>query len=103
MNINTEMTKQMTMVNAYERAKLENSKYMVVFIKMPDLEKPELIINHKDNFESKINYYLKAYDKDLRLNHNKDIQIVNIAFIKDIDYLPEAIEISKHIKMKESE
>jgi len=46
-------------------------------IKMPD-GNTELIINQ--NAKAKIDYIRNAYDDDLRLKNNNDIQIVNYMF-----------------------
>jgi hypothetical protein len=62
----------------------EVADYMVIRVEGATPE-PEVIINSKLNFESKLNYYSKAYDEDLRLKANPDIRIVSFNFIKKAD------------------
>lgn len=39
--------------------------------------KPEVIINRKENFQDKLNYYVEAYNNDLTLKANPNVQIVS--------------------------
>lgn len=47
-----------------------------VAIKLPNLDKPEIIINPSENMEEKLKYYKNAYNDDLTLKTCKDIQII---------------------------
>jgi len=60
-------------------AKQNGLLYMGVAIKMPDLEKLEIIINPYDNFDRKLEYYTKAYNSNLELNTFNKIKIVGIS------------------------
>lgn len=85
----------MVSINKLEKcftvAKETNQKFVGVLIQMQGFEKPELIINENENFESKLAYYKKAYNEDLTLKTFNGIKIVGYAFgtsLNDIyDYL----------------
>lgn len=64
--------------------KIEKSKTsgaLMVFVKIPSCPKCELIINTRENFEIKREYYANAYDDELRLKSNKDIYIDDWFFV----------------------
>lgn len=46
---------------------------------------PEVIINRIENAFAKLSYYLKAYDDDLRLVHNRNIQIIGFTHANSYD------------------
>lgn len=58
----------------------KNSKYVGISVIIEGATKPEVIINSKDNFESKRAYYEKAYDENLKLKFNPAISIVRYTF-----------------------
>lgn len=54
-------------------------KYIGVSIKTEGSSQPEIIINPRENFDAKFDYYMEAYDDDLILiaaKGKKDIRIV---------------------------
>lgn len=55
-------------------------KYIGMKIAMKGFEKPEIIINERENFKSKLNYYKMAYDDNLNLKACSGIKIIDIAF-----------------------
>lgn len=57
----------------------DTNSYIVVAVKTPDTEKPELIINSPENIKSKMKYYAQNYNEFLELNKNKDVKIINYA------------------------
>lgn len=57
-----------------------NEKYIGVKIKMVNMDEPEIIINPRDNFEEKLEYYKKSYNNDLILKACKDIKITNFIY-----------------------
>lgn len=61
----------------------EDANWMVIKVKAFDNE-PEIIINPKGNFDSKLQYYSQAYSEDLTLKNNPNIKIVDFDFIEDI-------------------
>lgn len=54
----------------------ENKNYVGVLVEMQGFEAPELIINGRANFETKLAYYLKAYNEDLTLKTFNGIRIL---------------------------
>ena len=51
--------------NCFQSAKELGYNYVAVKVDMQGFEKPEIIINSKENFEEKLEYYKKAYDENL--------------------------------------
>jgi len=49
-----------------------------VYVMIGDASEPEIIVNPRANFESKLKYYEDAYDDDMCLKYNKDIKIVDV-------------------------
>lgn len=63
-------------------AKAVGARYIGVRIATEGSSQPEIIINPKENFDAKFEYYMKAYDDDLTLisaKGKKDICITGIA------------------------
>ena len=66
----------------------QNKKYVGVKIQMQGFSKPEIIINENENFNSKLDYYKKAYNEDLTLKTFNGIKIVGFTYgdsFKDIE------------------
>jgi len=57
-----------------------DSKFVGVLIKMEGFEKPEIIVNQKENHKSKLAYYKKAYSDDLTLRTFTGIKIIDFGF-----------------------
>lgn len=55
------------------------AEYIGVFVKAHNLQEPEVIVNPKENLSKKLEYYLNAYNNDMRLNSLHSIQIVAIS------------------------
>lgn len=76
----------------FDNAKEENAKYIGVRVEIEGNKEPEIIINSKENFDSKLDYYIGAYDDDLILiseKGKKKIRITGIAqgdTFEDIKY-----------------
>ena len=66
--------------NCFKVAKEKGLPYVGVQISMPDLLKPEVIINPAVNFDAKLEYYKKAYNEDLTLKSFPSIKIVGFGF-----------------------
>lgn len=63
-------------------AKGTGQKYIGVMIQTEGSSEPEVIINPKENFNAKFDYYMAAYDDDLILiatKGKKDIRITGVA------------------------
>lgn len=73
----------MTMDNlekCFKAAQEKNANYVAVSIMMPGFEKPEIIINDKENINSKLEYYKKAYNNDLTLKTFNQIKIIGFTY-----------------------
>lgn len=68
------------LINCFNGAKENNAKYVAVKIEMQGFEKPEIIINKKENFDTKLEYYKKAYNDDLTLKTFNGIKIIGFTF-----------------------
>ena len=59
--------------------------YIGVRIKMQGFDEPEVIINPKENFETKLAYYKKAYNEDLILKSFNGIRIIGFEYGDSFD------------------
>ena len=66
--------------DCFKKALEEDAPYIGVAVRIPNIVRAEVIINKTSNFGEKLKYYQEAYDKNLRLKSNTDIQIVAFAF-----------------------
>lgn len=85
------MTNIYELVKCFNEAIEKDKKYVGVLIKMQGFEAPELIINGRANFKSKLAYYLKAYNEDLTLKTFNGIKIVACAYGQTLDGLYDKI------------
>ena len=53
--------------NTFERAKELDYRFVGVLIEIDGFDKPEVIINQIENFDSKLAYYARTYNENL--NH----------------------------------
>lgn len=63
--------------------------YVAVVIKMEGFPSNEIIINDRNNFDSKLDYYKTAYNEDLTHKFSKGISIVGFTYgdsFEDIQY-----------------
>ena len=76
----------------FSNAKAIGARYVGGRIETAGSSQPEIIINPRENFDAKLNYYMSAYDDGLRLipaKGKKDIRITGIAqgnTFEDIEY-----------------
>ena len=71
-----------TLKAEFINAKIKDAKYIGVSIKTEGSSQPEIIINPRENFDAKFDYYMEAYDDDLILiaaKVKKDIRITGAA------------------------
>jgi hypothetical protein len=69
-------------------AKMMDAKYIGVMISTEGSSQPEIIINPKENFDIKFDYYMAAYDDELILisaKGKKDIRITGAAHGKSFE------------------
>ncbi|GAA0102443.1 hypothetical protein UT300012_31580 [Paraclostridium bifermentans] len=59
-----------------------NNLYFGISVTVPGCDKPEVIINHPRNLNSKLEYYKNAYDNICRLKVKNEIRIVKYAYGK---------------------
>ena len=71
------MTKR-EFIKQYESAMRQGYKYIGVEAMMNGNTDPEYIINKVSNFDSKLEYYKKAYNDNMQLITNNSISIINI-------------------------
>ena len=72
----------------FYEASRQDKKYVGVKIQMQGFPKAEIIINENENFDSKFDYYKKAYNEDLTLKTFNGIRIVGFTYgdsFKDIE------------------
>jgi hypothetical protein len=74
--------KKNTLKLAFIEAKAVDAKYIGVSIQTEGSSEPEYIINARENFNTKYDYYMEAYDDELVLiaaKGKKDIRIMAVA------------------------
>lgn len=88
------MTKKERFIKNFLDAHEGNIQYYCVAIKAPGMNKRELILNPIENIEMKLKYYDGAYDDDLRLKANTDIQITDYIASNSIAFIEECMRYS---------
>ena len=68
----------------FEEAIDNNKKYCAIVVENSDYKKPEIIINLRENFEDKLEYYLRAYDENLVLKNCEKIKISKAIFSNNL-------------------
>lgn len=69
-----------TLNDLLKEGTLSKRKFMVIVVKVEGCKAPEVIVNHRVNFEEKLTYYSKAYNDDLTLKANSKIRITDFDF-----------------------
>lgn len=69
-----------TLIDCFEQAKKLNAVYIGVLVETRGSEKTEIIINPRENFESKLEYYKNAYNDDMVLKTYDGIRITKIDY-----------------------
>jgi hypothetical protein len=64
----------------FQEANKKLAKYIGVKIQMKGFPKAEIIINEFANFDSKLDYYKKAYNEDLVLKAFNGIKIIGFTY-----------------------
>lgn len=81
------MTKKQQFEELCKKALQRDSGYLVVLVESPDSVKPEIIINPRENLETKLAYYMRAYNDNLELNTFNKIRIVKYYYTRTIGRL----------------
>lgn len=71
----------------FTNAQKDNATYVAVKVQMQGFTDPEIIINTSNNFESKLEYYKKAYNEDLTLKAFNGIKIIDFDHANSLDEL----------------
>lgn len=79
--------KKYELVNIFVSAIQEEYNYIAVYVQVKYSSKPEIIINSTSNFKEKLEYYVNAYDDDLKLKTCNDIYILNVKKINSFSEL----------------
>lgn len=87
-----EKTKLERLIEVFEYAKRTRAEYVGIVVKMDGFETNEVIINHYNNIESKLEYYKNTYDENLNHKYSKGISIINFSFDNEIGLLAEFLE-----------
>ena len=62
--------------NCFETAIKMGYLYVAVKIDMQGYNVPEIVINSRENFDAKLDYYRKAYDENLVFKNYPSIRII---------------------------
>lgn len=73
------------LVHIFDEAKDGEWEYVGVKIHMDGFPKDEVIINEKDNIDTKLEYYQKTYDANCNHKFAKGISIVGAAYANSLD------------------
>ncbi|MDC0826066.1 hypothetical protein [Lactococcus petauri] len=65
------------LLNDIQEGMTNGSITLSVDIVIPNMPRKETVINHRDNFQAKHDYYEAAYDDSLRLKSNSEIRIAS--------------------------
>ena len=65
--------------SAFDTAETIGDRFIGVKVQMDEFEKDEIIINERENFKSKLEYYQRVYDENLNHKFSKGIRIVDVA------------------------
>lgn len=75
--------------SCFEDAKRLGYNYVAVKIDMRGFSKPEIIINRKENFDDKLDYYKNTYDENLILKSFNGIRIIDFMYADTFDDIEE--------------
>ena len=82
------MTKKDKFKEIFNNFVNEGAEYIGVFIKSPNLEQPELILNKICNAKKKLEYYLNASNDDMQLKSVNSVQMLSITgaiYLEDLE------------------
>ena len=79
--------KKFELVNVFISVIEDNYNYIAVYVQVKNSTMPEIIINGRSNFKAKLEYYINAYDDDLRLKTCNDIKILKVKKINNFSEL----------------
>lgn len=85
------MTTKASFESFFLEAKVKKAKFIGVSFKLPTCKEFEVIINPIANFDTKFEYYRNAYDDNMCLKANPEVQIKGIAFGNNFDEIQRSI------------
>ncbi len=74
-------------------AKTTGANFVGVVIEMQGFPRPEIIINERANFESKLEYYKKAYNQNLTLKTFNGIKIIGFTYANYFDEMADKLDL----------
>lgn len=74
------LTPKAVMIQLFNIAKAVGASYVGVDVVIDNNVNPEMIINRKEDFDAKRDYYDAVYDDNLVHKHAKTIKITNIVY-----------------------
>jgi hypothetical protein len=81
------MNRKQKLINTFNEAVKAGFKYVYVTVRVKGTPKDEIIVNPIENAIIKSNYYANAYDDDLKLKVNQDIEITDFGCSADLNSL----------------
>lgn len=67
--------------NCFNAAAEHNAKYVAILVRVPNAPESEIIINKRENFEAKMDYYRITYDHELSHKVVGDsLKIIGLSF-----------------------
>lgn len=64
----------------FKMARERKAPYIFVEVSIPGCDVGEMIINKRENFDFKENFYVNTYNDRLEHKHNNKVKIVGISF-----------------------
>lgn len=69
----------------FSNAITSGAKYIGLMVQLPHATAPEVIINPRSNFTSKLKYYHENYNENLEHNHDSKVKIIGITYGDDFE------------------
>ena len=79
------------LIACFEEAKKVNATYIGVTVETRGSKGPEVIINRRENFDSKLEYYKNAYNDDMVLKTYDGIRITRILYADTFQQLENSL------------
>ena len=77
----------------FYEASQQGKKYVGIKVQMQGFPKAEIIINENENFDSKFEYYKKAYNEDLTLKAFSGIKIIGFTYADSFQEIENDLEV----------
>ena len=80
-----------TLKAEFINAKIKDAKYIGVSIKTEGSSQPEIIINPRENFDAKFDYYMEACKVYCHIDYDDDMEILELMFDVTMQEMTELI------------